>query len=299
MQMKNENTISSNTNYVKHMTIISGKGGTGKTTLTAAFTRLADKIVVADCDVDAADLHLVLEPEIQQSYSYRGGKKAVIDREKCTECNLCVEHCRFGAINNLQVDPLACEGCGFCNHICPENAVSMNEVISGYYHVSVFPDGDFVDAALQPGEGNSGKLVSEVKDLSKSIAEKNECKWLLIDGPPGIGCPVNASLAGVDYAIIITEPTVSGLHDLERVMQLIIRFRIPSAIVINKYDINPEMTNVIETYASDINLEIAGKIPFDDNVDRALLAGRTIMDVLDSPAAKEIAQIWERVIRMI
>jgi MinD superfamily P-loop ATPase len=284
-----------NSPYLKQLVIISGKGGTGKTTLTAAFTKLADMLSVADCDVDAADLHLVLGPDIMQSYPYQGGKKAVIDLDNCTECFLCVDHCRFDAIQNFSIDPLACEGCGFCYHVCPENAIQMKQVVSGYYRVSKIPEGDFVDAALEPGEGNSGKLVSEVKNRAKQIAEQQDNSWLLIDGPPGIGCPVNASLTGVDFAVIITEPSVSGLHDLKRVIELIKRFRIPSAIVINKYNINQEMSQAIETYASEIRLEIAGKIPFDERVDKALVAGKTIVEIDDSPAAKEIANIWRKV----
>jgi MinD superfamily P-loop ATPase len=293
--MKIRNISESNDDHLKQVVIISGKGGTGKTTLAAAFTKMTKNVVVADCDVDAADLPLVLKPEIKHSFSYLGTKKAVIDPKHCTECSLCVEYCRFDAIHNYKVDPFACEGCGFCYRICPENAIIMQDIISGYYYVSVFSGGDFVFAALEPGEGNSGKLVSEVKNRSKSIAQRVESKRLFVDGPPGIGCPVNASIAGVDFAIIVTEPTVSGLHDLKRVVQLIKRFHIPAAVVINKYDLNQDMTNWIEKYAIKINLEIAGKIPFDENVDKALLAEKSIIEFEDSPAAREISHIWDKV----
>jgi len=292
--MNTDNTILMNTD-LKHVVIVSGKGGTGKTTLAAGFTKLAENVVVADCDVDAADLHLVLQPELTQSYPYQGGKKAVIDLAACTECSLCIDHCRFEAIHYFVVDSLACEGCGFCYHICPENAVRMEEVTSGYYHENVFSGGELVDAVLEPGEGNSGKLVVEVKKRAKIIAEQKMHNWLLIDGPPGIGCPVNASLAGVDAAIVITEPTVSGLHDLERIVQLLQRFRMPAKIVINKYDINPQMTARIHQYALERNMEIAGTIPFDENVDQALLNGKSIVEYPDSPAAKEISKIWQKV----
>ena len=297
--MKIENTILDRNNELKHLAIISGKGGTGKTTLAAAFAKLAEKVVVADCDVDAADLHLVLKPEFRQSFTYRGGKKADIDLNKCTECDLCSDHCRFDAIHHYQVDLLACEGCGFCYHICPENAVTMKEIISGYYHVGKFSDGHIVDAALEPGESNTGKLVTEVKNHAKSIAQKNKSKWLLIDGPPGIGCPVNASLAGVDFAIIVTEPTISGLSDMKRLMNLIQRFHIHAVIVINKYDLNPSMAHLIEVYANERNIMIAGKIPFDETVDKALLGEKSIIEIKDNAVAQEIVNIWQKINQVV
>ena len=293
--MKIENTIVDQNNETKHLVIISGKGGTGKTTLTAAFAKLAEKVVVADCDVDAADLHLVLNPEYKESFTYRGGKKAVIDLKKCTECGLCSDHCRFNAIHQYQIDLLACEGCGFCYHICPENAVTMKEIISGYYHVGKFSEGHMVDAALEPGESNTGKLVTEVKNYSKSITQKNKSKWLLIDGPPGIGCPVNASLAGADFAIIVTEPTISGLNDLKRAIILIQRFHIQAVIVINKYDLNLNMTHLIERYANERNIKITGKIPFDETVDKTLLEEKSIIEIKENAVAQEIANIWQKI----
>jgi MinD superfamily P-loop ATPase len=287
--------MSINNDNTKQVVIISGKGGTGKTTLTAAFAALAKNPVVADCDVDAADLYILLKPEIKQSFSYAGGKKAVIDPVSCTGCSACEMYCRFDAIHNFQVDPLACEGCGFCYRICPENAVELKEVLSGYYYESTYTGGDFLYASLQPGEGNSGKLIGEVKNRANSIAEHSKKEWYLVDGPPGIGCPVNASLTGADYVIIITEPTVSGLHDLERVVQVVNRFKIPAAVVINKYDLNLNMTKKIEAFASRINMQIAGKIPFDETVDKALIAGRNIIEFEESPAALEIFNIWNEV----
>ena len=297
--MKIENLSGENAVSLTQVVIISGKGGTGKTTLTAAFTKLAHEMIVADCDVDAADLHIVLKPEISNSFQYQGGRKAVIDLEKCTQCGLCEEYCRFNAIFNFRIDTITCEGCGFCYHICPENAIDMRKVISGYYHICNFPGGDFVYAALEPGEGNSGKLVSEVKRQANNIAEDKGKKWFLVDGPPGIGCPVNASLSQTDFIIIITEPTVSGLHDLQRVVELIQRFNIPSAVVVNKYDLNHAMTHSIEEYSTESEIKIAGKIPFDETVERALIVGRNIMEFGDSPAAIEIFNIWENIKRLI
>ena len=288
-----------NNDYLKQIVVVSGKGGTGKTTLTAAFAAMTSNAVISDCDVDAADLHILLQPDIKQSHSYLGGKKAVIDPIRCTECSLCEEYCRFNAIHNYQIDPISCEGCGFCFRVCPENAIDFNEVISGYYYESIFTGGDFLYAALEPGEGNSGKLVSEVKQRANIIAKQNERGRHFVDGPPGIGCPVNASLAGADFAVIITEPTVSGLHDMERVLQIVKRFAIPASIVINKYDLNLNMTENIEAFAAKNDMPVSGKIPFDESVDQALLAGQNIMEFEGSPVAREIYNIWDNVTHLI
>ena len=287
--------MSINDEFPKQVVVISGKGGTGKTTLTAALAALTKNTVVADCDVDAADLYILLKPEIKQSYSYVGGKKAVIDPVSCTGCSACEIYCRFDAIHDFKVDPLACEGCGFCYRICPEDAVELKEVLSGYYYESIYTGGDFLYASLEPGEGNSGKLIGEVKKLAMGISEYSQKDWYLVDGPPGIGCPVNASLTGADHAIIITEPTISGFHDLERVVQTVNRFQVSAAVIINKYDLNLNMTKKIEVFALRINMQIVGKIPFDDTVEKALIAGKNIIEFEDSPAAVEIFKIWNEV----
>jgi MinD superfamily P-loop ATPase len=280
---------------IRQIVLVSGKGGTGKTTLAAALSSLFDKQVVADGDVDAADLHILLKPRVQNNYPYVGGKKAAINLEHCTRCGLCMEFCRFAAIENYRVDPLACEGCGFCFNICPEQAVTFSEVVSGYYRESIIPSGNFVDAELQPGEGNSGKLVSEVKKRAMAITTSEKTEWLIVDGPPGIGCPVNASLAGADLVLVITEPTVSGLHDLERVIQLIKRFRIPSGVVINKHNLNPAMCEKIERYTRNEGLFLFGKIPFDEAVVTALLARKIITEFPDNSAAREIVLIYGQI----
>jgi MinD superfamily P-loop ATPase len=279
----------------KQLVIISGKGGTGKTTLAAAFAALAEKTIVADCDVDAANLFILLKPEILHTYAYKGNKKAKIDLSSCTECSLCTEYCRFDAIRNFQVDTIACEGCGFCYRICPENAIEMKDVISGHYYKSIFSGGNLYYAALEPGEGNSGKLVTEVKKQAFGSTNITHYKWYLVDGPPGIGCPVNASIAGADFAVIITEPTVSGLHDLERVAKVVQRFATSTCIVINKYNLNLNMVRQIEAFALRNNMQISGKIPFDETVDRALLEKKNIMEFRNSPAAREISNIWDKV----
>jgi MinD superfamily P-loop ATPase len=280
---------------IRQIVLVSGKGGTGKTTLAAALSSLLDKQVVADGDVDAADLHILLSPRVKNNNSYIGGKKAAIDLERCTRCDLCQEYCRFEAIDNYRVDPLACEGCGFCYRICPEQAITFREVISGYYRESTIPSGDFVDAELLPGEGNSGKLVSEVKKRAQAIAAREKIRWLIVDGPPGIGCPVNASLAGVDLALVVTEPTVSGLYDLERLIQLIKRFHLPSGVVINKHNLNPAMCEKIEQYTRKEGLSLFGKIPFDEAVVTALLARKIITEFPDSQATREIILIYEQI----
>ncbi len=279
----------------KQIVVVSGKGGTGKTTLAASLSVLTAKRVMADADVDAADLHILLKPQLQNSYPYVGGKKAFIDSFRCTQCGICEEYCRFDAIQDYRVDPLACEGCGFCMQLCPQQAIDFREVVSGFYHEGLIDGGKFVDAVLRPGEGNSGKLVSQVKKRAAALAESTELEWLIVDGPPGIGCPVNASLTGVDLAVMVTEPTVSGLHDLERLVQLIHRFRIPAGVVINKADLNDVICSQIESFAENEQLPLLGKIPFDETVVTALLEEKIITEFPDCPAAREIVQIYQNI----
>jgi MinD superfamily P-loop ATPase len=263
----------------KQIVILSGKGGTGKTTLSAAFASLIDKKVVIDCDVDAANLHLVLQTKLINSYNFVGGKKASIDRNKCRECDLCETICRFDAINNYKINQLSCEGCGFCFRICNYDAIKFNTIISGsYFECSLPNDSKFYYAKLSPGEGNSGKLVSEIK--RKAIENISpDVEWAIVDGPPGIGCPVNASLSLADYVIIVTEPTVSGFHDLKRLVELLKTFKIRSGIVINKYDLNETKTTQIFKYAENENIPILGSIPFDIRFVKALISGKKIVEV--------------------
>ena len=279
----------------RHFVILSGKGGTGKTTLAAALSVLIRKRVMADVDVDAADLHILLKPQLQESYPYLGGKKAFIDSHRCTQCGICQEYCRFEAIQNYQINPLACEGCGFCMQLCPEKAIELQEVVSGFYHEGLIDGGKFVDAALQPGEGNSGKLVSQVKKRAAELAKSTASDWLIVDGAPGIGCPVNASLTGVDLAVIVTEPTISGLHDLERLVTLLQRFHISTGLVINKADLNTMICSRIKSFAENKRIPILGMIPFDEAVVTALLEEKIITDFPDSPASQEIVQIFKNI----
>ena len=279
----------------KQVVILSGKGGTGKTTLTAALTALSRKRIVADCDVDAADLDILLKPKIEQVGSYIGGKKATINLSRCTKCGLCEENCRFNAIHNFVVDQISCEGCGLCVLLCSEDAIKFKETISGKYFSGSFNSSPFFSAKLSPGEGNSGKLVSEVKKRAGKLMQNTNLEWYFVDGPPGIGCPVNASLTGADLVIAVTEPTISGIYDLDRLVQLTKQFQISIAVVINKYDINPRMTQKIESFSRLNHLTLLGKIPFDETVIMSLMREKIITDFPDSPATQAISNIWQSI----
>jgi len=277
----------------KQIVILSGKGGTGKTTLSAAFASLIKKKVVVDCDVDAANLHLVLKPEIINSYEFSGGKKASIDRNRCEECGLCATVCKFEAITNYTIDQLSCEGCGFCFRICPYEAIKFNPTKSGSYFECELPDeSKFYYAKLFPGEGNSGRLVSEIK--RKALENiSSDIEWVIVDGPPGIGCPVNASIAAADYVVIVTEPTVSGIHDLKRLIELLKIFKIRSGIVINKYDLNETIATKIIKYAESEKIPIIGSIPFDPEFMKALINGKNIVEVNEN-IREEILTIFRQ-----
>ncbi len=276
-----------------HIVVLSGKGGTGKTTLTAAFAQLAGNIVVTDCDVDAADLFILLKPDKRSEQPFYGGKKATILNDLCSHCGLCMDVCRFGAIGNFSVDAVLCEGCGFCYHVCPSNAIDFSSARSGTrYEGSISGGSEFLSASLLPGEGNSGKLVTELKRDALRFFDQPQNQGLLLDGPPGIGCPVNASLSGADRAVLITEPTLSGLHDLKRIVTLIRSFAIEMSVVINKYDLNEEMTREIEAYARTEHLRVAGRIPFDHTVVEALQRNMNIMAFPASPAAQAIGALF-------
>lgn len=279
---------------INKIVVLSGKGGTGKTTLSAAFALMAQNKIVVDCDVDAADLFLVLDSESKSSHEFIGGRKAKINSDLCNACGLCESSCRFNAIHDFTVDQIACEGCGFCYRICPESAIDFDYVVSGnYYKAELTSDqSPFYYASLLPGEGNSGKLVSELKkEAEEKISDESE--YVIVDGPPGIGCPVNASVSQMDIAVIITEPTLTGLHDLKRIVELTKKFGIESFIVVNKFDLNLDMTNEIEKYAAAQGLGIIGNIHFDHTVVEALREGKTIMEYPESVAGKEVINIWK------
>lgn len=278
---------------IRQLAIISGKGGTGKTTIAAAFASLAKNKVLVDCDVDAADLHLLLHPRISKREKYYGGRSPRVDLEKCTQCGLCSEVCRFQAIENGVVNYVSCEGCGFCSHICPESAIAMEEAFSGDWFVSDTPYGPFVHARLGIGEENSGKLVTVVRKQATEIAKERNLHLILIDGPPGIGCPVTASMTGVDLVLAITEPTLSGIHDLERILKLAEHFKIPSMVCINKFDINLENTEQIDSYCRNNGSRIIGRIPYEPKVIEALVNGKTVMEYSCNGVETIIQQMWE------
>jgi MinD superfamily P-loop ATPase len=277
---------------MKLIAVVSGKGGTGKTSLVASLTALAQgRAVVADCDVDAPDLHLILRPEIKERREFLGIKRAVIDSTKCTFCGSCEEHCRFKAIDNFVVDSLLCEGCKVCSMVCPAEAVSMVDRLSGYAYVSETRFGPLVHADLFPGEEASGKLVAMVRELAREQATSRKLDLILIDGSPGIGCPVLASLTGVDIALVVTEPTVSAVHDLERILGVAEHFQVKSAVCINKYDLNPDVAHHIEEICSQKQIKIVGKLPFDQTVVKAMVLGEPVVKI-GGPAAEGIRELW-------
>jgi len=293
---------------VKEVVVCSGKGGTGKTSLTAAFAALARGKVLADCDVDAADLHLVLAPERRRSEPFSGGREAVIDPDRCEGCGSCRDVCEFGAISEeddgrggsiFKVDPFACEGCGVCVHFCPSDAIEYPPVIAGEWYVSDTRHGPMVHARLRPGAENSGKLVTLVREEARKLADARDAGLLLVDGPPGIGCPVTAAITGSDLVVAVTEPGVSGLHDLERLLDLAAHFRIPVAVCINKSDINPDFTARIESECARRDLPVVGTIPFDPAFTRAQLRGLSVVEDETSPAAAAVDGIWRETLSII
>ena len=279
---------------MKQIVIISGKGGTGKTVIAGAFAALAKNKVMADCDVDAADLHLLLQPKIKERHEFRSGLSASIDRKICEQCGKCIVACRFNAISDdFVVDHVSCEGCGFCSHICPVGAIRMEEKSCGEWFISETRFGPMVHAKLGIAEENSGKLVALVRKKAKEIAEANHCDWVIIDGAPGIGCPVIASLSGIDCALVVTEPTLSGLHDAIRVIDVAKHFGVPVKLVINKYDLNTEMSEKIEKYCKKNGISLIGKIGFDKSVVEAMVEGKTILEYKDAKIREEVIKIWE------
>jgi MinD superfamily P-loop ATPase len=279
---------------MKQILVISGKGGTGKTVVTGSFAALAKNKVMVDCDVDAADLHLLLHPTVKERHAFRSGQTAVIDKKFCKKCGKCVPVCRFEAIKtDFTIEPFSCEGCALCSRICPHGAIDMEDNVSGEWFVSDTKYGSFVHAKLGIAEENSGKLVAKIRQVAKELAEKQNLEFVIIDGPPGIGCPVIASLSGVDCALIVTEPTLSGLHDAKRVMDLAAHFDIPVKTVVNKYDLNPSMTRKIEDFCHQRGVPVIGKIIFDKAVINALIEGKTIIEYPQSVAGDEIQKIWK------
>lgn len=285
---------------MKQITIISGKGGTGKTTLVGSFAALAENKVIADCDVDAPDLHLLLHPEIIKREEFKGLKVAVMDKTLCTECGTCEETCRFNAIaltedSGYAVNPARCEGCGACVFSCPQEALTLKERVSGYAFISKTNYGTMAHAQLNIAEETSGKLVTVVRNRAQQVAEKEQRELILIDGAPGIGCPVIASLTGVDLALIVTEPTMSGLHDLERILDVTSHFGIGSVVCINKYDINEENSGRITEFCRQRGIEVVGNIPYDPVVTEAMVAGKPVVEFSEGKVSEAIKEVWGRI----
>ena len=282
---------------MNELVIISGKGGCGKTTIAASLAALADNPVIADCDVDAADLHLVLKPEARESSDFYSGYLAELDDEKCTGCGKCVKLCRFSAIARngdgaITIDPLACEGCGVCVDICPFEAVTLREQLCGCLMVSDTPYGPLAHAKLGIGAENSGKLVTAVRNQAKRLATETGSQLILIDGSPGLGCPVISSLTGASMALVTTEPTVSGLHDMERILKLTVHFGIKAYVCVSKADLNPDMTKRLKELAKQHGAKFLGTIAYDTTATQAQIEARPLVEFPDSPAGADIKKLW-------
>lgn len=289
---------------MKQILIASGKGGTGKTSISAAFASLAKQAVFADCDVDASDLHLLLSPEILQSFSFISGKEASINQTQCSICGKCYQLCRFEAImtpdhenQKYRVNPIACDGCGVCVKHCPEQAISFIDKDNGEYYHSHTRFGELIHAQLHPGGENSGKLVSLVRKKALDLAKASNLELVLIDGPPGIGCPVIASLTGCDLLLIVVEPSLSSLHDAKRLIQLSKHFSVPCFILINKWDISPILSKQMESEFKNMKVEVLGKLPYDTEFIRAMMEGKTIIEYhKNGQTASTLMSVWKELL---
>lgn len=291
-------------NSIQELVILSGKGGTGKTTVSASLAVLSDgQAVFADCDVDASDLHLILTPSIKEEHRFLSGNLAAIREHDCTACGLCKKHCRFNAISETEagcyrIDPLSCEGCGVCLLVCPVNAIDFPQRDNGRWMISGTRSGMMVHAELATAAENSGKLVTTVREQARKQAEANRKKLIIADGPPGVGCPVIASVTGTTLAVLVTEPTVSGLHDFQRILDLAVHFSVPVAVSVNKWDINPEITSEIEGLAHASGATILSRISYDQNTTLAQLQGKSVVEY-GGTAANEIRLIWEQILQLL
>jgi MinD superfamily P-loop ATPase len=284
---------------MKELVIISGKGGTGKTSVTASFAALAKNAVLVDCDVDAADLHLILNPQVHKRNDFYSGHEAVIRPADCTACGLCQTLCRFDAIQEsggaFAIDPASCEGCGVCVEFCPAKAIDFPDRLCGEWFQSHTRFGTLLHARLGIGAENSGKLVSTVRGQAKQFAQAVQADWILVDGPPGTGCPVIAAITGTDAVLAVTEPTLSGKHDLLRVLELARHFKIPAYVCINKWDINPEMTERIETAATSAQATVLARIPYDKSITNAQINGQSVVELNNGAASQAIQTLWKNV----
>ncbi|MBU4316555.1 MAG: ATP-binding protein [Proteobacteria bacterium] len=285
---------------MREILIISGKGGTGKTSITAAFAHLSRNSILCDLDVDAPDLHLVLQPDPSPAIPFIGGFKAAILEEKCSACGQCREMCQFEALDSdegkFRVNSLRCEGCGVCVAFCPENAITFESRQSGEWYSSHTRFGPLVHAQLYPGEENSGKLVALLRKEAKYLAESKDSDLIISDGPPGIGCPVISSLSGQDLAVIVTEPTPSGLHDLIRAVELCNHFSLPIAVILNKQDLHEQMARDVRMFCHQKNLSVAGELPYDRRFVNAMVQGQALTEYMESETTRALKDAWERVV---
>jgi MinD superfamily P-loop ATPase len=282
---------------MQEIVVLSGKGGTGKTVVTASFAALSRGNVLCDCDVDAADLHLLLRPTVRETHEFWGRPLAEIDLDKCSRCGLCLDVCRFDAIRDFRVDPFACEGCRLCQEVCPEEAVTLRENLAGHWYLSDTRYGPLVHARLGPGKENSGELVAAVRGRARKVAREQDAEYILSDGPPGIGCPVISSLSNASLALIVTEPSLSGIHDLERVLAVCRHFRVTPLVCINKHDLDEDATRQIRHYCRQVGVEVAAMIPFDAAVTEAVVQGVPLVEYSEGPAARGIASLWQGVVK--
>ena len=286
---------------MKELVILSGKGGTGKTSLTAAFASLAENCLLCDADVDAADLHLLMQPEVHRSTDFTGGGVAVIDPQRCTGCGTCIDLCRWSAIGpDFVVDDIGCEGCGVCVDFCPEQAIDFPVKTCGQWFVSDTRCGPMVHARLGIAEENSGKLVTLVRQQASQLAEKKGLDLIITDGPPGVGCPVIAAIGGATAALIVAEPTVSGIHDMQRAIELCRHFKVPVMVCINKYDLNLENSAEIESLAGAGDYPVVGRVPFDPVFTRAMVQGQTLFEYDgQGPAGQHLRRVWDVIIHTV
>jgi MinD superfamily P-loop ATPase len=278
--------------------VISGKGGTGKSSISAAFATLNEEVVLVDCDVDAANLYLLFNPSHEEEEVYIAGQNAEIDYDLCTNCKSCIDYCRFDAISlkndKVVISEVSCDGCFLCSHICPENAIEMIPNDKSRMYSGSFRKGKMVYGRLAPGEENSGKLVAMVRDKAKQVSKDNELETIILDGPPGISCAVIATITGVDKVIIVTEPTISGLHDMQRTLGVVKKFKIPAYVIINKFDLNPEMTLQIEDWCNENGITQTWQLPFDKQIVESMVKGKSIIEYNSNlNISKKIDEIWK------
>ena len=285
---------------MKEITILSGKGGTGKTSITAALSSIAAEAVFCDNDVDAADLHLILQPEIKERHIFEGAWVASIDADKCDGCGICQSNCRFNAIHFLhghyEINPYQCEGCRLCERTCPTGAITSTRSRNNEWYISDTRFGTMVHARMGPGEENSGKLVTLVRNKALELADDKQARYILNDGPPGIGCSAIAAVSGTDQVLLVIEPTQSGLHDLQRLVELVNSFRVPMAALINKYDLNLEVTKQVEIFLENKQIPLLARIPFDDTVVKAMIEGKSVTEFApDSTITKQLREVWRQI----